>query len=73
MKKKVSGVTLNKLTGIALLVVGGLLVFWGYNESESLGSHLTRLYSGNPTQNTLYYYFGGGLCMVLGAVNLFRR
>jgi len=64
---------INKLTGIALLLVGGLLVLWGYNEAESLGSHLTRLYSGNPTQNALYYYIGGGVCLVLGAINLLRR
>jgi len=64
---------LNRLTGIALLAVGGVLVLWGYNESESLGSHLTRLYSGNPTQNTLYYYIGGGICLILGAINLLRR
>ncbi len=73
MNKKAKIGMMNKITGIALLVVGGLLVFWGYNESESLGSHLTRLYSGNPTQNTLYYYIGGGICLLLGAVNLLRR
>ena len=64
---------MNHLSGIALLVVGSLLIFWGYNESQSLGSHLTRLYSGNPSQNTLYYYIGGGVCILLGAINLFRR
>ena len=71
MKKK--KYYMNHLSGIALLVVGGLLILWGYNESESLGSHLTRLYSGNPTQNTLYYYIGGGICILLGAVNLLRK
>ena len=70
MKKKN---LMNHASGIALLVVGGLLVLWGYNESESLGSHLTRLYSGNPTQNVLYYYIGGGVCILLGAINLLRR
>ena len=70
MKKKKH---MNHLSGIALLTVGGLLIFWGYNESQSLGSHLTRLYSGNPSQNTLYYYIGGGVCVILGAFNLLRR
>ena len=70
MKKKKY---MNHLSGIALLIVGGLLIFWGYNESQSLGSHLTRLYSGNPSQNTLYYYIGGGVCVILGAFNLLRR
>lgn len=73
MKRNYNNQVLNKLTGVALLVVGGLLILWGYNESESLGSHLTRLFSGNPTQNTLFYYLGGGLCLLLGAINLFRR
>ena len=70
MKKKKF---MNHLSGIALLVVGGVLILWGYNESQSLGSHLTRLYSGNPTQQALYYYIGGAVCIVLGALNLIRR
>ena len=70
MKKKK---LMNQISGIALLVVGGVLVLWGYNESQSLGSHLTRLYSGNPSQNTLYYYVGGAVCILLGAINLLRR
>ncbi len=64
---------MNKISGIVLLAVGGLLILWGYNESQSLGSHLTRLYSGNPTENTLFYYIGGGVCLLLGAVNLRRK
>lgn len=64
---------MNQLTGISLLVVGGVLILWGYNESESFGSHVSRAFSGNPTQNTLYYYIGGGICLLLGAVNLFRK
>ncbi len=64
---------INKISGIALLVVGGLLILWGYNESQSLGSQLTKLYSGNPTENTLFYYIGGGVCLLLGAANLLRK
>lgn len=73
MKRNFNEQVMNKLTGITLLVVGSLLILWGYNESESLGSHLTRLYSDNPTQNTLFYYIGGGVCLLLGAINLLRR
>lgn len=73
VKRNYNNRVLNKVTGVILLVVGSLLILWGYNESESLGSHLTRLYSGNPTQNTLFYYLGGGVCLLLGAINLLRR
>lgn len=64
---------LNKVTGIALVVVGGLLILWGYNESQSLDSRLIRLYTDYPGQNTFYYYIGGGVCLLLGAFNLLRR
>ena len=70
MKKKN---VMNQISGIALLAVGAVLILWGYNESQSLGSHLNRLVAGNPTQNTLYYYIGGAVCVLLGAFNLFRR
>ncbi|MDH5445198.1 MAG: DUF3185 family protein [Gammaproteobacteria bacterium] len=65
--------TMNHISGIALLAVGGLLILWGYNESQSLGSQLNRVFSGNPTENTLYYYIGGGVCIVLGLINLGRK
>lgn len=64
---------MNRISGIALLAVGAALVLWGYNESQSLGSRLTRLYSGHPTENAIYYYIGGGICILLGAINLLRR
>lgn len=64
---------LNKATGIVLLVAGGVLVLMGYNESQTLGSQLTRLYSGERGQLTYLYYIGGGICTFLGIVNLLRR
>ncbi len=58
--------------GVALLVVGTVLLFWGVNASESFGSELSRIFRGTPTDRTIWLLAGGaaagiaGLALVLG-------
>ena len=73
MKKNFTEQLMNKLTGLVLLAIGSLFILWGYNESESMGAHLVRLYSDKPIQNVWFYYLGGGFCVLLGVINLLRR
>lgn len=64
---------MNKLIAIALIVVGAFLVVLGYNESQTVGSHLNRAFSGVETERTLLFYIGGGISLVLGIVGLARK
>lgn len=64
---------MTKLLGIALVVVGAFLIVWGYNESQTVGSHLNRMFSGAETERTLLYYIGGGVCLVAGILALVRK
>ncbi|MDH5408379.1 MAG: DUF3185 family protein [Gammaproteobacteria bacterium] len=58
---------------LALIIAGVYLIIWGYNESRSLGSHVTRFFSGNATQETMIYYISGTVCLILGVLGLTRK
>jgi hypothetical protein len=50
---------MNRAAGIVFLAVGILLVGWGFYSSESLGSGISRMFSGSPTDRTIYLLVRG--------------
>ena len=64
---------LNRGIGIALLVIGVVLVVYGLNASDSVSSNLSRTFTGTPTNKTLWLLLGGGASAIVGAVMTFRR
>ena len=63
---------MNKGIGIALLVVGVMLITYGFNASDSVGSSLSRAFTGAPTDKTLWLLLGGSAAAIIGAVMTFR-
>jgi Protein of unknown function (DUF3185) len=61
---------MNKLIFIALLVVGVLLIAYGINASESLDSDFSRLFTGSPTDKTIWLLLGGVAAAVVGVGGL---
>ena len=56
----------NKLIGIVLAVIGALLLFFGWQSSESLGEQLTETFTGRFTDETTLFIIGGAVCLVAG-------
>jgi hypothetical protein len=63
---------MNKAIGIALLVVGIVLVVYGVNASDSVSSNVSRTFTGAPTNKTLWLLLGGAASAIVGAVMTFR-
>ncbi len=63
---------MNKGIGIALLVVGLILVAIGFNASGSASSGISRIFTGAPTNKTLWLLLGGVASAIVGAVMTFR-
>jgi hypothetical protein len=64
---------MNKTAGIVLLVVGLVLILWGINASESIGSDFSRFFTGTPTDKSMWLLLGGIAATVAGAVTSLRR
>lgn len=58
--------TVLKVVGLALIVIGVGLVFWGYQLSGSLGSQMTEAVSGSMPEAVMFRYIGGAVCGVVG-------
>jgi len=62
---------MNRIVGIAVLIVGLVLLVWGLNASDSVGSGISRLFTGSPTDKTIYLLVGGGLLVAVGLGSVF--
>lgn len=62
-----------KLIGIALLVIGGILLFVGYNATEAPSEELAEAFTGRYTDETMMYLIGGAVAAVIGLVMLLRK
>lgn len=62
---KSSNVSLRVL-GLALLVAGIGLAFWGYQLSESVGSQLTEAVTGAESDKIMALYISGAISFVVG-------
>lgn len=56
----------NKVIGLVLVIVGIGLLYWGYNESQSISSQVSEAFSGSPQDNVMYKYIGGAVALVVG-------
>jgi hypothetical protein len=63
---------MNKLLSIALLVVGIILIVYGVSASNSIGSDFSRLFTGSPTDNSIWLLIGGTVMAAIGAGGLIR-
>jgi hypothetical protein len=63
-----------RITSIALLVAGIVLLVYGLNASDSISSSVSRAVSGTPTDKTVWLIALGIIGIVSGGIGLvFRR
>jgi hypothetical protein len=55
-----------KILGIALVVIGIGLTYWGYQLSGSIGSKITQVVTGSDTDKVMTFYISGAVCFVVG-------
>jgi hypothetical protein len=65
------GKIMNKGIGVALLVVGIVLVIYGFNGSDSVSSGVSRAFTGTPTEKTIGLLLGGAVATIVGAIMTF--
>ena len=63
---------MNKPISLALLVGGIILIVYGIAANDSKASGISRFFSGNPTDRTMWLLIGGAVAAVAGGVCLLR-
>lgn len=56
----------SKLVGIALIVAGAVLLYFGYEASQSIAEEARRELTGSYSDGTTRYLVAGGAAVVLG-------
>lgn len=64
---------MNKLLSIALLIGGIILIVYGINASNSIGSDFSNLFTGSPTDKSIWLLVGGVVAAAIGAGGVLRR
>lgn len=62
-----------KLFSIILIVVGAGVAFFGYQQSQGVGSQLTNAFSGSYSNEVMIMLISGGVCLVAGLYLFFKK
>ncbi len=63
---------MNRPISLALLVIGVILIISGVAASDSTASGISRFFTGNPTDKTMWLLLGGIAAAIVGAAGLLR-
>jgi hypothetical protein len=62
---------MKKIIGVISLVIGVLLLVWGHNIAQSVGSQVQQIFTGAPTDRATYYYIAGTALGIFGLFQIF--
>lgn len=57
-----------RIVGLALLIIGFVLLVMGLRAMDSLGSQLAEFFTGSPTDRAVWLTIGGIAAIVAGAL-----
>lgn len=57
---------MHRLFGLILLVLGTVLLVWGLDASHSVGSQISKVFSGAPTEKSIWLVIGGAAAGLVG-------
>lgn len=62
-----------KMIAAGLLVGGLILLYFGYQEYQSVTSEVEEFFTGSPDSNAMWMLIGGAVASVAGLVGLLRK
>lgn len=64
---------MNRILAIALIAIGAVLLYFGYQSSQGLDDQVSEAITGNFTDETVLYLIGGAIALVAGLVMLLKK
>jgi uncharacterized membrane protein len=62
-----------QVIGIVLIVIGTGLALWGYQQSGSITSGITKALTGSNTNEVMAFYIFGALDIIVGLFLYFKK
>ena len=63
---------MNKAISLAFLAGGVLLLIFGVSASKSLGSGISRFFTGSPTDKAIWMLIIGAVLLIIGLAGVLR-
>lgn len=63
---------MKRFISLVLILLGVLLVYWGYDLQQQLDMALIRKVTGEVPERVWQYYVTGGVALLVGAFGLWR-
>ncbi|TVQ10732.1 MAG: DUF3185 family protein [Balneolaceae bacterium] len=63
---------MGSIRSVVFLVVGIVLLVWGLNEMESFSSDLSRIFTGTPTDRSMWLVIGGSVLCIVGIAGILK-
>jgi len=64
---------MNKNVGIAMLIIGVVLLVLGMQEYGAFGSSVSRAIGRGPSNRALLLLISGGVCAAIGGMQIFKK
>ncbi len=61
---------MNKPISLILLIGGIILIIYGVSAADSLGSDMSRFFTGSPTDKAIWLLIGGVAASIVGLAGL---
>lgn len=64
---------MKKAISSALLIGGLLLLYFGYNEYQSIQSEINEFFTGSPSDQAVWMLVGGAAAAIAGLIGLLKK
>lgn len=64
---------MKKALSAGLFIAGLLLLYFGYQEYQSIGSEVEEFFTGSPSNQAMWMLIGGAVATIVGLVGLLRK
>jgi hypothetical protein len=68
-----NAMSISKILGLGLLLLGGILLYFGYNATEAPVEQIGEAITGKYSDETMAYLIGGGVAAVAGVLLLLKK
>lgn len=63
---------MGSIRSVAILAAGIILIIWGMMEMDSLGSDVSRIFTGSPTDRSMWLLIGGIVVSIIGIAGIVK-